>query len=82
MGFVNGLSHNNGIVERHHCLLTKIHECNVKKSFRKYFIILFINSGGKSPDNVFGHVMSILFKRQKKRERERNFKLRKSCIVG
>ena len=52
-----GSSHNIGIIKRHHSLLTKIHECNVGKSCRKYCIISFINSG-KSPESIFEHAIS------------------------
>ena len=58
MGIENGFSHNNGIAKRHHNLLTKIHECNVEKSFLKCCIISFVNSG-KSPENIFEHAMLV-----------------------
>jgi hypothetical protein len=66
LGFFNenGSSHNNGIAKRHHNLLTRIHECNVEKSFRKYCIISLAISG-KSPDNIFVHA---IYKRKEKVE--------------
>ena len=52
LGIEKGSSHSNGIAKRHHNLLTKIHECNVEKSFLKYSIISYINSS-ESPKNTF-----------------------------